>query len=226
MSAESLETRVRAAEDAAFAVPSNCAESSFSAPVLRVKSTLLSKRVAGAALFRVPRDYYDHPLAARAAILGCPIDRLCKTIVLENPAGTSTDPRAPLGTVKYIAVIIQYVAKLDTARLSSFVRARGGSADARLSLAEDGAGALTGFPFNGVCPVGLATAMPIIITKPLTQLAPPASVWLGGGEPDLKLRMFVSQLIREDIYSEVPGGVPVYTVDCAIPRDAEDVGAD
>lgn len=217
---------MRAVEDAALSVPSNCAESSLSAPALKVVSTLRAKRVAGAALFRVPADYYDRPLASRAAILGCPIDRLCKTIVLENPAGTTTDPRAPLGTVKYVAVIIQYVAKLDSARLSAFVRARGGSSDARLSLAEDGTGALTGFPFNGVCPVGLATPMPIIITKPLTQLAAPASVWLGGGEPDLKLRMFVSQLGREEIYTHAAGGVPVYTVDCAIPRDAEDVGAE
>lgn len=44
---------------------------------------------------------------------------------------------------------------------------------------------LTGFRHNAVSPIGLATALPIIMSDRVAALQPPV-FWLGGGEADLK----------------------------------------
>jgi prolyl-tRNA editing enzyme YbaK/EbsC (Cys-tRNA(Pro) deacylase) len=227
--ADAIETRVAAAEALAWSVPSNVAETELNAATRRVAAVARERRACGAALFRVPPEYYSLPLSERAALLCCPMDRLCKTIVLQFDS--ATPPAGFAG--KYVAVMVQYAAKLDMDRVAKFLKGKGGAADLRLSMA-DKAAELTGFDFNGVSVVGMATPMPIIVAKPIAQLPAPALVWLGGGAPDMKLRMFVSQLLRHEVFAPegAAGGAAeskgswVHVVDCSIPRDADDAALD
>jgi prolyl-tRNA editing enzyme YbaK/EbsC (Cys-tRNA(Pro) deacylase) len=175
----------------------------------------------GSALYRVPATYYDWPLARRAQELACTPDRLCKTIVMENAgaaAGAVGDPSLPLGQQRFIAVVLQYVTRLDTAALERALRAHGAVGEPRLRQAPD-AVALTGFGFGAITPVGSVTPLPVVVAKPIACLPPPSYVWLGGGEVDIKLRMFTAQLLR-------PGGCsPGFTavvLDCVEARDGED----
>lgn len=45
-----------------------------------------------------------------------------------------------------------------------------------------------------MAPIGLKTAMPIVLDRELTHLTP-AIFWCGGGAPDLKLRVSTSEFI-------------------------------
>lgn len=215
--------RVDALERASRAVATNIPRAALTSAHARVEAALLASRVVGSALYRVPADYYDWPLARRGKELACTPERLCKTIVLEN--ATAPNPGAvgdvsllPLGQQRYIAVLLQYVTKLDTAALERALRAHGAVGEPRLRQAPD-AVALTGFGFGAITPVGSATPLPVVVAKPIACLPPPSYVWLGGGEVDTKLRMFTAQLLR-------PGGCsPGYTavvLDCVEARDGED----
>ena len=135
--------------------------------------------VVGSALVRVPADYYDRPLAARAALLQSHPATLCKTIVLKNGAATATlDPGAPLGAALYVAIVMQYVARLDMTRLERVLRARGAPADSKWTLASD-ATAHTGFDFNAITIFGWAHPIPVIVAKPIVELPRGAAIWLG-----------------------------------------------
>jgi hypothetical protein len=57
---------------------------------------------------RTPQDYYDRSLEARAALLGCEVAQLCKTMVFENTKGSTADCSDRLNS-RYYAVVIQYV---------------------------------------------------------------------------------------------------------------------
>lgn len=68
---------------------------------------------------------------------------------------------------------------------------------------------LTGFPHNAVTPLGSAAPLPLVVAKPVAALA---YVWLGGGAEDVKLRVFVGQLLRR-----APSGAVV--LDVAVARE-------
>ena len=53
----------------------------------------------------------------------------------------------------------------------------------------------TGFRHNGVSPIGLATPLPIILSHRIAEL-PENNIWLGAGEPNLKLGMPVDRFIE------------------------------
>lgn len=83
----------------------------------RVRAAVLAAGLLGSALYRVPPGYYSAPLAARARTLRCPVDRLCKTLVLENvalPPTATPRPGDPLGRQRFIAVLLQYTTRLWT----------------------------------------------------------------------------------------------------------------
>lgn len=61
-------------------------------------------------------------------------------------------------------------------------------------VSEEVSARLSGFEHNAVSPLGLATPMPFILSAPLSAL-PGDQLWLGGGEPDLKLRVQVAELV-------------------------------
>jgi hypothetical protein len=67
---------------------------------------------------------------------------------------------------------------------------------AKVAMApKEAADALTGFPFNAVTPFGAKKAIPLILSKHVAKMP---FIWLGGGEVDVKLRVFVKTLLQPD----------------------------
>jgi prolyl-tRNA editing enzyme YbaK/EbsC (Cys-tRNA(Pro) deacylase) len=155
-------------------------------------------------------------------------------VIFENSAAGATvvgDLSQPLSRQKYVAVLVPYAYRLRLDALAKFV---GGGASLKLA---DGADALTGFGFNGMTPVGSRTPIPLVVSRPVLLGGSAASpspspfpcVWLGGGDVDLKLRLFVRQLLRPGALAAAMGAegpaasayVPS-VADCAEPRDGGD----
>lgn len=178
----------------------------------RLDAELAARGVTTRSFLRVPADYYDHPLAWRAAQLGAPsVRHLCKTLTLENtrarePVGPfAPDARAALPPAqaaalsRFFLVIVQYTAKFDAEALrKGLVAAAAGAApgkafNLRLASEEDSA-AVTGYEHNAVTPVGVARAdaAPLILASAIAELNPPL-FWMGGGEVDLKLGVDTAQ---------------------------------
>ncbi len=80
--------------------------------------------------------------AVRSVLLAAPVPSLCKTILLENTAASSTTVTGSPFTSRFVAVILQYCTKLDLPRLSKQLK---GAAD----MAADGTGAPTALRIPG-----------------------------------------------------------------------------
>lgn len=109
---------------------------------------------------------------------------------MENTKATVTNCDNPNNS-RFYAVIIQYTSRLDTQNLTKFVRSLvpGGSRNNyhfRSAKPADVA-KLTNAEFNGVCPVGNKVHIPIILSARLLQVVADGWMWVGGGEPELKL---------------------------------------
>jgi prolyl-tRNA editing enzyme YbaK/EbsC (Cys-tRNA(Pro) deacylase) len=144
----------------------------------------------------VARDYYSWPLAERAVALGAPnTDFLCKSLLMENrkapeDGGDPTNPR-------FMLVVLQYEATLDTKKLILAIRALrpvvaerldDSHFDIRIASEEDNA-RITGYDNNAVVPFGMTEKVMIILGKPIVPLR---FFWMGGGHVHLKLRITVS----------------------------------
>ena len=200
-----MDARITALEALLHAVPSNIPPAEYSAALSRVRAALA--RLPGAALLRVPKTYYELPLRSRAQLLCCSPHRLCKTLVFENPAGdAAAGPSAPLGAQRHLAIVLQYTHRLDVSALQKLLGAPG------LALAADGA-QLAGFAHNGVSPFGMAARIPIVWCKSVLVLG--GAVWVGGGEPDVKARVFVGALQRG-------GEAATAVLDVSVPRSEEE----
>ncbi|KAJ1974200.1 hypothetical protein H4R34_004803, partial [Dimargaris verticillata] len=120
------------------------------------------------------------------------VNHLCKSIVLENTRCSHTSYDNPLDS-RYYCVVIQYVASIDVSKLVRYIRQALGCGTSkkqynfRLVSAEQ-SHQLTGFANNGVCPIGLATPIPVFIDHAICQLQPPV-LYLGAGHPDWKLAL-------------------------------------
>jgi prolyl-tRNA editing enzyme YbaK/EbsC (Cys-tRNA(Pro) deacylase) len=216
-----MEARVAALERRALAVQTNVARAQLTERERRVVDAAANAELLGSAVVRVPSTYYQIPLARRAELLNCPPQHLCKTIVLENAAGTVVgDPSQPLHQQRYLAVVVQYVAKLSMDVVTKFV-----GAPSRLTLAPlDAASSLTGFGLNGMTIVGVPTPFPVIVARDVARLP---FIWLGGGEVDAKLRLFTAQLLEDGKAGRAMGAGAnrrvIHVVDCSEPRDGDDV---
>lgn len=127
------------------------------------------------------------------------IHQLCKTIILENTRGTTTDCSNKLNS-RFYAVIVQYTSRLQTAQLEKFVRslvpgASRNNYHLRSAKPEDVA-RLTGAEFNGVCPIGNTVDIPIVLSERLLNV-PTGWMFVGGGEPELKLSFPVADFIKQ-----------------------------
>jgi len=174
--------------------------------VNRVRRSLAQRKVFGAVLKRVPSHYYSLPLSGRAQILNASSEsQLCKTIVLENLAweeevsaaeqDLSTNPR-------YLALVVQYEAKIDVDALESKVQSlrpaenRLARKRFRFQLApESVSDELTGFIHNAVTPFGMKTPIPVVVCQRVLDCRPPF-IFLGGGEVDMKLGLATVDLLR------------------------------
>lgn len=143
----------------------------------------------------VPKDYYNRPLTARAKCLGAPsTDFLCKSLLMENRKAPekNDDPTNP----RFVLVVIQYEATLDTKKLVNALRALrpvknrldDSHFDIRIGSEEDNS-KITGYGNNAVVPFGLLSPVPIFLSAPIVPLR---YFWMGGGHVHLKLRMAVS----------------------------------
>eukprot|EP00899_Mesostigma_viride_P007489 jgi/Mesvir1/16741/Mv15123-RA.1 len=150
---------------------------------------------------RVAPDYYDRPLEWRQAALDAPsVEHLCKSIVMVNTQAPESvvDCSNPKMS-KYYVVIVQYCARLNTEKLRPFLHAlsEGAIPKKRINMRlapEATSDELTGFTHNSVCPVGMATQIPVILSDRITKLEP-NFFWMGGGEVDLKLCCDVKEFI-------------------------------
>ena len=145
-------------------------------------------------------------------------------MIMENTklVDVSAEEAKTRGRYKYVCVVLQYDGpKLDKNKLTDVVRTLEGSNAAakkqynmrmvagELSTALSGEEArgthhryhlptdlsstfVAGFEHNAVTPLGMTTPMPLLLAEPLQALP---DVWLGGGEPDLKLRVDVAQFV-------------------------------
>ena len=173
-----LEQRLAALEARLFALPHNLPPAALLDPPLARAAAAL-RALPGSALLRVPPGYYGLPLARRAALLRAHPATLCKTLLLVHAAGR-------------VAVVVQYAARLDMAALA---RALGGAPGLALEPAGEAVG---GFPFNGVCPLGLRTPHRLVLCAGAARAAREyggGALWAGGGAPDVKARLFVGPLL-------------------------------
>jgi len=172
--------------------------------VLRVKRSLAEKQVLTYVLRQVPKDYYSQTLAQRATLLGAAsISQLCKTIVLENTAKEESGNLFDLSDPKYVAVVVQYEAKIDDGTLADKIHALAAvKGTERLPrkrfkfqlAAEDISDRLTGFIHNAVTPFGMKAPIPVIICQRVLDVKP-SFIYLGGGAVDMKLGLSLSDLL-------------------------------
>lgn len=169
---------------------------------------------------------------------------------MENTACPHRECRGPFDS-RYVLVVLQYLARLDGAKLaralvrawSAHTGAAPGTPAPRLLenanfvvAPEDVSDRVTGFLHNAVTPFGMAIddpsdaslapfrSLPIVIAEPITALRPPLNfIWLGGGEVDVKLRLYVPQLLRAlDATRPLESGPRVSVLHCTTPRDRDD----
>ena len=185
------------------------------------EQTARVRRALGAAPFRARRtraDYYATGLEARAAFLGAASTaQLAKLVLLRNERDPDTPPAV-------LAVLVQYECEgFDTKTLNVWYRKTYGRPKSKVGaegphlfsssdlillfsfshsfqvnfrVAADGE-ALTGFRRNGLSPFGSALACPVLLDAAMEARLPPAdkSVWLGGGEFDVKINLRWEDLV-------------------------------
>eukprot|EP01138_Halocafeteria_seosinensis_P007326 gb/GECG01007490.1/.p1 GENE.gb/GECG01007490.1/~~gb/GECG01007490.1/.p1 ORF type:complete len:248 (+),score=29.91 gb/GECG01007490.1/:1-744(+) len=239
-----LERRVRDLERKAHQVPSNDDNTSHGgshsdtktrktptgSQLERVRSAIINTYgMLGCALYRVPEDYYQRTLHERAVLLQSPVESLCKTMIIENTLAPKDDDvpntKDPLKS-RYFAVLLQYCTKLETERLSKQLRAlaletydQEQAPPYKLKMADQqDSYRLTGYGFNAVTPFGTTYGLPLIVSRNIEAMRARNMfrfVWLGGGDVDLKLRMFMNQLLNK--YQPA-----LFVIDCTSEREDYD----
>lgn len=135
--------------------------------------------------------------------------------------------RAPEGIVdctdahlsKYYCVIVQYATKLNTDRIRKFLQKMNAGAvsskcfNPRL-CPEDVSDSITGYQKGAVCPLAMATDIPVIVSDKILALDPPIVI-LGGGHVDLKVEISVKHLLKL-LQTRGEGELlPPFIVECA-----------
>ena len=99
-------------------------------------------------------------------------------------------------------MVVQYDGpNLNREKLTDVVRAMegGGAAGKKqynLRMVDgDVSARLSGFEHNAVSPLGMATPLPVVLSARIAKV-PGGQLWLGGGEPDLKLRVDGEEFIK------------------------------
>jgi prolyl-tRNA editing enzyme YbaK/EbsC (Cys-tRNA(Pro) deacylase) len=195
---ELLSNRVEQLEEVLRATTCTSSTTTCPRPALVVRTACAALPLPSARLLETPSDYYSWPLSRRARCLKASTrDQLCKTILLENTHCKHRDCSEPNNS-RFYAVIIQYTTKLQSQKVFKFVRKMNTKVSKKyfkFTLATQSASEeLTGFGKNAICPIGMKTQIPIILSKRLLELQPPF-MWLGGGEVTVKLGCDVKEFI-------------------------------
>ena len=211
------ERRVAALEAAALRGAGD--ESAGDPAVARVRAA--ARPLLSARFTWVPEDYYERPLAWRAARLGCGgVAPMCKSMLLENKAwapdgalagaaaADGDDSAAALGAAcadrtnsRFYLVVVQYAAAFSAEKLRGVVQALRPDGPRRLAkrrlnfqvAPEAACAALTGFAHGAVSPLGLLHAVPVVLASAAADVRP-AFLWMGGGHPRLKLGVALAEL--------------------------------
>ena len=112
------------------------------------------------------------------------------------PMDDKADPTNP----RFVLVVVQYEATLDTKKLVNAIRAlrpvadrlEDSDFDIRVASEEDNS-KITGYDNNAVVPFGLLAPVPIFLSSPIVPLR---SFWMGGGHVNLKLRLTVADFCK------------------------------
>jgi len=175
--------------------------------ITKVRTDLEKKGVVNSEFCIVPEDYYARTLDERREVLQARnLEQLCKTIVFENmnyKESNSSPVYSDVANARYLCVIVQYAAKINTDSLVQALINLRKPGEGRLTKAnynfqlapEDISNELTGFVHNGVCPYALKVALPIIICQRCIDVSPPL-IWMGGGHPRVKLRVSAADFLR------------------------------
>ncbi|KAI8136698.1 YbaK/aminoacyl-tRNA synthetase-associated domain-containing protein [Fennellomyces sp. T-0311] len=152
-------------------------------------------------LYEVETNYYDWPLQQRAfRVLAPSKEHMCKSVVMENRAYSESLGLSDDVYPRFICVMTQYTAPVNTEKLMKHIRDFSGRAagkkyyNYRVAQTEKSL-ELTGFKKGGVCPIGMLTRIPIILAKSITNLDPPVFI-MGAGHIDWKLGVPVDDFIR------------------------------
>ena len=163
-------------------------------------------RLAGlesAHFWRVRADYYEQDLPWRRDVLGASsVQQLCKSMIMENTK-LSEEEAAASGRLKYVCFVVQYAgAKLQKEKMHDAVRAlEGPNAVGKKQysvrmVSQEVSDRLSGFEHNAVTPVGMRTPVPVLLSHKLKAI-PEGRLWMGGGHPDVKLRLDVAELVTK-----------------------------
>jgi len=197
---ESLFSRIAAVEQ-------RLAQIEMAKAITKVKSDLGMRGVMNNEFCIVPDDYYEKTVEERAKLLqASTLDQLCKTIVFENMSFKDTKSSHAYNDItntRYLCVIVQYSAKINTDMLVQALIHLRKPGDGRLTKSnynfqiapEHISNELTGFTHNGVCPYALKTSLPIVVCQRCIDVTPPL-IWMGGGHPRVKLRVSAADFLR------------------------------
>eukprot|EP00769_Ergobibamus_cyprinoides_P004536 gnl/Ergobibamus_cyprinoides/727.p3 GENE.gnl/Ergobibamus_cyprinoides/727~~gnl/Ergobibamus_cyprinoides/727.p3 ORF type:complete len:213 (+),score=69.59 gnl/Ergobibamus_cyprinoides/727:820-1458(+) len=180
---------------------------------VRMAAAASAEGLTDFALSRVPSTYYDESFERRCELIaaGCAasaipsVDELCKSLVMTNTKWnrdkTPGQDEFCMDNPRHILIIVQYAARIKSNALWTTIRRRGQEAGLginkksyswRLATEEDNA-ALTGYEHGAVTPIGIpADRIPILVAKPIAEMD---HVWIGGGHPDVKLRINVKEFL-------------------------------
>ncbi|KAJ3064922.1 hypothetical protein HDU98_011677 [Podochytrium sp. JEL0797] len=153
-----------------------------------------------ARFYEVENDFYKWSLERRMLRMNVPsINHLCKTLFFENTRYIpgSGDLLDPINS-KYYLVVVQYTGKLNSAKLTNYVRAltKGSKKNFNLRVAsEPESDEFTGHKSGGVVPFGLARDVPIILSRSVLDLAPRV-FFMGCGHVDWKISVAVDEFVK------------------------------
>mmetsp|Transcript_22954 Transcript_22954/g.74333 ORF Transcript_22954/g.74333 Transcript_22954/m.74333 type:complete len:303 (+) Transcript_22954:58-966(+) len=194
---------------------------------MRVRDAAAALGMSSARFVRVPAGYYDQPLEWRARVVGVDSTaRLCKSVIMENTRLSRTTGEGPTagagelaGRHRYVCVIQQYDGpRLDRDLLTAVVqelegqRALGRKKYNLRLVPQHESNTLSGFAHNAVSPIGMATPMPVVLSRRVAEMGEEGgTVALGAGGVDYKVVLRVDELLRG--LSQAPGfGVTVADV--------------
>ncbi len=173
----------------------------------RARRHTQSTHCYSAAWRHCPSGYYSRSLDERVKDLGANnIAQLCKACLFENKNYVAPDCKMDDPTnSRYYLIVVQYIESINAKKLASELRGLRPPGSTRFSPAyfsdlrlapSDEAMALTGYGHNGVSPFGmLDPTIPIVVCASITKIRP-QFIWMGGGHPDWKLGVSVSEFVK------------------------------
>ena len=167
----------------------------------RVKTHVNYSVKHGAKWKWVPEDYYERSMLERSNILGCEMNQMCKSLIMENTACGHSDISDRTNS-RYYCIVVQYTAKVNNMSLNKLIKGlrppdmQLSNNQINLQLADGKISRrLTGFDSGAVCPFGLLTDIPIIMCSNVMQSLNVPLIWMGGGDVKLKLGVNMKDFI-------------------------------